>query len=58
MQWRGDAKLLQNWFLELTKMESISSIFSAALTADPLNLALCAVITLSVAVVAAVWKRS
>lgn len=50
--------MLQNWFLEPTKMESISSIFSAALTADPLNLALCAVITLSVAVVAAVWKRS
>lgn len=39
-------------------MDSFSTIFSAALTADPLNLALCAVITLSVAVVAVVWKRS
>lgn len=43
---------------ELITMDSINSIFSAALTADPLNLALCAVITLSVAVVAVVWKRS
>lgn len=39
-------------------MDTFSSIFSAALTADPLNLALCAVITLSVAVVAIAWKRS
>ncbi|WP_410480276.1 hypothetical protein [Pseudomonas sp. DCA-1] len=43
---------------EPTIMDSFSTIFSAALTADPLNLALCAVITLSVAVVAVVWKRS
>ncbi len=43
---------------ELFTMDSINSIFSAALTADPLNLALCAVITLSVAVVAVAWKRS
>ncbi len=39
-------------------MDQFFNIFSAALTANPLNLALCAVITLSVAVVAIVWKRS
>jgi hypothetical protein len=43
---------------ELITMDSMNSIILTALTADPLNLALCAVITLSVAVVAVVWKRS
>lgn len=39
-------------------MDSVKIILSIALAADPLHLALCAVITLSVAIVAAVWKRS
>lgn len=58
MQLWGGCEMAPELVLERITMDSISSIFSAALTADPLNLALCAVITLSVAVVAVVWKRS
>lgn len=39
-------------------MDSFLSFFTSALTAEPLNLALCAVITLSVAIVAIAWRRS
>lgn len=39
-------------------MDLLAKTFAAALTADPLNLALCAVMTLAVALVLIAWKRS
>lgn len=39
-------------------MDLLTSFLTAALTANPLNLSLCAVITLSVAIIVITWKRN
>lgn len=39
-------------------MDIFAKTFTTALAADPLNLALCAVMILAVALVLIVWKRS
>lgn len=39
-------------------MEFFATIFAAALSADPLNLALCAVMALAFAIVLIAWRRS